>query len=70
MPKYRGGWGFRDTELFNLAMLAKHGWKILQSAKILKVFYYPFVDLLDLELGNHPPQVSGVVRYSCGDVST
>ena len=61
MPKYIGGWGFCNTELFSLAMLAKHGWKILQEpmslgAKVLKVFCYPFADILDLELGNHPRQ--------------
>lgn len=62
MPKYMGGLGFRDTELFNLAMLAKQGWRIFQepdalSARILKVVYFPTVDVLQSELGSHPSQV-------------
>lgn len=62
MPKYMGGLGFRDTELFNLAMLAKQGWRVLREpdslcAKILKAVYFPSVDILDAELGSHPSQV-------------
>lgn len=62
MPKYMGGLGFRDAELFNLAMLAKHGWRILQepsslSARILKAKYFPSSNLQDVELGSQPQQV-------------
>lgn len=61
-PKYMGGLGFRDTELFNLALLARQVWRILQdsttlSARIIKAVYHPNVDFLDAELGNHPSQI-------------
>ena len=61
-PKYMGGMGFRDLELFNLALLARQAWRVLVedeslSAQILKAAYYPDSSLLEATLGSHPSQI-------------
>jgi hypothetical protein len=53
-PKDEGGMGFRDFYAFNLAMLAKHGWRIIQNpnsfcAQILKAKYFPDGDILHVK---------------------
>jgi hypothetical protein len=60
-PKFVVGLGFRDIELFNLAMLARQVWRILQnpnalSSRMLKAIYYSEVDFLEASLGNSPSQ--------------
>lgn len=59
-PKYMGGMGFR--KLFNLALLAKQGWRLLQepntlSAMILKAVYFPQGDFLTADIGSRPSQI-------------
>ena len=61
-PKGMGGLGFKDFELFNMAMLAKQAWRLVQRpdslcAHLLKSIYYPGGQFLDSELGSHPSQV-------------
>jgi hypothetical protein len=46
-----GGMGFRDLHSFNLAMLAKQSWRLLEKpdslcARVLKAKYYPNSNLL------------------------
>jgi hypothetical protein len=50
-PKREGGMGFRDIHSFNLAMLAKQVWRLIQEpdslcAKVLRAKYYSHGDIL------------------------
>jgi hypothetical protein len=49
--KEPGGMGFRDLELFNLALLRKHGWRLMTDpeslcGRILKTKYFPDSDVM------------------------
>jgi hypothetical protein len=62
-----GGLGFRDIELFNLSLLARQGWSMLQnpnslSARVLKAVYFPEIGLLHAMVGSTPSQVWRVVH--------
>jgi hypothetical protein len=65
MPKYRGGLGglgFRDIEIFNLALLARQVWRIIMdpnslSAEILKAVYFPNYDILEASVGSNPSHI-------------
>jgi hypothetical protein len=50
-PKNEGGMGFRDFHSFNLAMLAKQVWRLINEpeslcAQVLRAKYYPHGDIL------------------------
>jgi hypothetical protein len=57
--KLFGGMGFRDLEVFNLSLLAKQGWRLLQHpdslvAKILREKYYKGSSFLGAQMGRSP----------------
>jgi hypothetical protein len=58
-PKFKGGLGFRDMHLFNLAMLDKQGWRLHTNpssllSQCLKAKYYPHSDILQSQPGHNP----------------
>ncbi|GJQ99829.1 reverse transcriptase [Tanacetum coccineum] len=57
--KHQGGLGFRDFEAFNMALLAKQGWRLLINpdafwGRILKGIYFPNSNFLVAKKGSHP----------------
>jgi len=61
-PERWRGLGFKDIEMFNLALLAKQAWRILKEpislgARFLKAVYYPNGDFHEAELGASPSRV-------------
>ena len=57
IPKKEGGMGFRDIHGFNLALLAKQAWRLIDNsdslcALLLKAKYFPDEDLMNATLKN------------------
>ena len=62
MPKVDGGMGFKQLKLFNLALLANHGWRLQmgQNSLVYHVFkakYFPNCDFVEASLGANPSYV-------------
>jgi len=54
-----GGLDFRDLVLFNKALLAKQGWRLIQNslsltARIFQAKYYPHLSFLNASFGSRP----------------
>jgi hypothetical protein len=65
--KSNGGLGFRDLVLFNQALLAKQGWRLIQhphslSSRIIKAKYHPNSHFLDAQVSS---RASFVWRCLC-----
>ncbi|XP_042964722.1 uncharacterized protein LOC122298944 [Carya illinoinensis] len=59
ISKEEGGLGYRDFENFNVALLAKQGWRLLKQpdslpARILKAKYFHKSDFIQAKLGSNP----------------
>ncbi|KAA3476412.1 reverse transcriptase [Gossypium australe] len=57
-PKEEGGMGFRSLAKFNLALLEKQGWRIVNNpdslvAQVLKAKYFPNANFINSCLGNN-----------------
>jgi len=58
-PKAMGGMGFKDLKAFNLALLAKQGWRLQQERpslyyRVFKNKYFPNEDFIHAKKGHHP----------------
>ncbi|XP_019168841.1 PREDICTED: uncharacterized protein LOC109164747 [Ipomoea nil] len=61
-PKKYGGMGFKRLHEFNLALLAKQGWRLLTSqkslmARVFKARYFPTTSFYEAVLGGNPSYV-------------
>ncbi|XP_042944604.1 uncharacterized mitochondrial protein AtMg00310-like [Carya illinoinensis] len=59
MHKGRGGLGFRDLESFNLALLAKQGWRLTRNSEslaavVFKKKYFRHTSFMEAKLGSQP----------------
>lgn len=57
--KMMGGLGFKDLHDFNVSMLGKQGWRLLNNqtslvSRVYKARYYPRCDFLNASIGNNP----------------
>ncbi|XP_019197734.1 PREDICTED: uncharacterized protein LOC109191563 [Ipomoea nil] len=59
VPKCRGGLGFRRLHEFNIALLAKQGWRLLTTShslvrQLLKAKYFPKCEFMEASISNNP----------------
>uniref|UniRef100_A0A2N9F4S3 RNase H type-1 domain-containing protein n=1 Tax=Fagus sylvatica TaxID=28930 RepID=A0A2N9F4S3_FAGSY len=66
-PKHEGGLGFRDLQLFNKALLARQGWRLIHQpssllCRVLKAKYFPHTSFLEAGV---PGNASYIWRSIC-----
>lgn len=59
MSKEAGGLGFRDLRMFNQALLAKQGWRLIQQpdslfCRVFKAKYFSGTTFMEAKLGHRP----------------
>ena len=59
VPKSCGGMGFKQLKYFNMALLAKQGWRLQTNPnslvyRVLKARYFPQCEFIEASLGNNP----------------
>ncbi|GLU14962.1 hypothetical protein SLE2022_314960 [Rubroshorea leprosula] len=57
--KWHGGLGFKDLEYFDLALLARQAWRLINHpnalwAQVLKAIHFPDVDFVNAQEGSNP----------------
>lgn len=66
--------GFRDFKDFNLALLGKHGWRLLSTpqslvSRLYKTRYFPKGNFLEATLGNNPSYIWRSLMAAKGTVA-
>ena len=61
-PKSEGGMGFKDLKAFNLALLAKQGWRLSKNTnslthRVFKAKYFAGCSFLEAQIGKKPSYV-------------
>ena len=59
LSKEKGGMGFRDLKTFNLALLAKQGWRLQTNTsslfyRVYQAKYFPRCDFIEAAIGCQP----------------
>ena len=73
LPKEQGGMGFKDLKTFNLALLAKQGWRLQNHSdslfyRVFKAKYFPHSNFLDAVMGSRPSYVWQLILAAQGIV--
>ena len=68
LPKAQGGLGFRDMHSFNMAMLSRLAWRLIQNpdslcARVLKSKYYPNGKLLETVFASDSSPVWRAIEF-------